>query len=165
MCSQCKSSNCKFSVCAGNRCSVYSILCLEVCRQSLVKGNCCRWVCIHNICHCCLDSCSCLHLYIQNIKSDHAFICVISNAVNCFSHDWFIMRRRNRASVNFCCISCTPGKHTSTPDILQMTQAIVGSVCSIYGYTINLICSRIDQWWKSLIIQIQLIVPVSCLCF
>ena len=26
----------------GNRCSVYSILCLEVCRQSLVKGNCCR---------------------------------------------------------------------------------------------------------------------------
>ena len=46
--------------------------------------------------------------------------------------------------MNFCCISGSPGKHTSTPDILQMTQAIVSSVCSIYSYAINLICGCIE---------------------
>ena len=87
MCSQSQKANCKFSVCTGNFCSVYSILCIEISRQYLVKCNCSRRICIHDICYCCFNTCGCLNFYIRYIKSNDSFICVISNTVDGFSHD------------------------------------------------------------------------------
>ena len=51
------------------------------------------------------------------------------------------------------------------PDIFQMAEAIVGSVCSIYSYTIDFICICINYCCKSILVKIKLTITVFCFCF